>query len=80
VAVYAERGVRPIERRSRTVYLVTPVTYDGQKADEDEVAEAFDKLVMDATAQGALEDSGVESVGFSVIEPTGDEVPLGIEP
>ena len=80
MAVDGERGLRPIEEGSRTVYLVTPVTYDGKKADEEEVAQAFDKLVKDATEAGALEHSGVKSVGFCVIQPTGDEVPLGIEP
>jgi hypothetical protein len=79
VAVERGRGLRPIEEGSRTVYLVTPVTYDGEKADAEEVAQAFDKLVKDATSAGALTDSGVESVGFCVIQASGDEVPLGIE-
>jgi hypothetical protein len=72
--------VRPVEDGSRTVYLVTPVTYDGEQAEAEDVAQAFDKLVKDATKAGALQDSGVKSVGFSVIQPIGDEVPLGIEP
>jgi hypothetical protein len=74
------RGLRPLEGGSRTLYLVTPVTYDGEKADEEEVAQAFDSLVKGAVAAGALKDCGVESVGFSVIQPMGDEIPLGIEP
>jgi hypothetical protein len=74
------RDPRPLEGGSKTVYLVTPVTYDGKRADEQEVAQAFDSLVKDATAAGALKDAGVESVGFSVVQPTGDEIPLGIEP
>jgi hypothetical protein len=80
VASDRERGLRPVEKGSKTVYLTTPVTYDGEKADEEEVAQAFDSLVKDAAAAGALDDSGVESVGFSVIEPVGDEIPLGIAP
>lgn len=76
----AARGPRPLEGGSKTVYLVTPVTYDGKKADEQEVAQAFDSIVKDAAGAGALTDAGVESVGFSVIQPTGDEIPLGIEP
>jgi hypothetical protein len=76
----APRRGRPEEGGWRTLYLVTPVTYDGEKADEEEVAKAFDSVVKEAAAQGALKDSGVESVGFSAIQPTGEEVPLGIEP
>jgi hypothetical protein len=79
VATDRERQLRPIEDGSRTVYLITPVTYDGERADAEDVARSFDKLVKDATIAGALEDSGVKSVGFSVIQPIGDEVPLGIE-
>lgn len=79
VAFDRERGPRPIESGSRTVYLVTPVTYDASKADEEEVARAFDKVVKDGAAQGALDASGVASVGFCVIQPSGDEIPLGIE-
>jgi hypothetical protein len=77
----AARGPRPLEGGSRTLYLVTPVTYDAERADEQAVAQAFDSVVKDAAAAGALKDAGVESVGFSVIQPTGDwdEVPLGIE-
>ena len=63
----------------RTVYLVTPVTYDAAQAGDDDVAQAFDKLVKDATARGELDESGVELVGHCVIQPRGDEVPLGIE-
>lgn len=74
------RGLRPTEDGAKTVYLITPVTYDGERADAEEVAQRFDKLVKDATDAGALEDSGVKSVGFCVIQPNGDEVPLGIEP
>ena len=80
MATDRERGLRSIENGSRTVYLITPVTYDGERADAEDVAQRFDKLVKDATAAGALEDSGVKSVGFCVIQPSGDEVPLGIEP
>ena len=80
MATDREGGLRPIEDGSRTVYLITPVTYDGERADAEDVAQRFDKLVKDATAAGALEDSGVKSVGFCVIQPSGDEVPLGIEP
>lgn len=80
MAFEAERGLRPVEGGSKTVYLITPVTYDANAADEQQVAQAFDKLVKDGTARGALDGSGVASVGFSVIEPSGDEVPLGIEP
>jgi len=80
VATDRERGLRPIEDGTRTVYLITPVTYDGERADAEDVAQRFDRLVKDATAAGALEDSGVKSVGFCVIQPSGDEVPLGIEP
>ena len=76
----AGRGPRRHEGGSRTLYLVTPVTYDETRADEQAVAQAFDSLVKDATAAGALKNAGVESVGFSVIQPTGDEIPLGIEP
>lgn len=75
-----ERGSRPPERGSRTVYLVTPVTYDGEKVDEEQVAQAFDRLVKDGVAQGVLAESGVESVGFCLIQPNGDEVPLGFDP
>lgn len=63
----------------RTVYLVTPVTYDAAQAGDDDVAQAFDKLVKKATARGVLDDCGVELVGHCVIQPRGDEVPLGIE-
>jgi hypothetical protein len=63
----------------RTVYLVTPVTYDATQADDEGVAQAFDRLVKNATVQGALDDHGVELVGHCVIEPRDDEVPLGIE-
>jgi hypothetical protein len=63
----------------RTVYLVTPVTYDAAQADDEGVAQAFDKLVKNATAEGALDDQGVELVGHCEIQPRGDEVPLGIE-
>ena len=80
MATDREGGLRPIEDCARTVYLITPVTYDGERADAEDVAQRFDKLVKDATAAGALEDSGVKSVGFCVIQPSGDEVPLGIEP
>ena len=80
MAADGDRGLRPIEGGSKTVYLVTPVTYDARKADEETVAQAFDKLVKDGTAQGALDDCGVASVGFCVIQPTGDELPLGIAP
>lgn len=80
MATDRERGLRPIKDGSRTVYLITPVTYDGERADAEDVAQRFDKLVKEATAAGALEDSGVKSVGFCVIQPSGDEVPLGIEP
>ena len=80
MATDRERGLRSIEDGSRTVYLITPVTYDGERADAEDLAQTFDKLVKDATAAGALEDSGVKSVGFCVIQPSGDEVPLGIEP
>jgi hypothetical protein len=76
----APRQRRPEESGSRTLYLVTPVTYDGETADEEEVARAFDSVVKEAAAEGALKDSGVRSVGFSAIQPTGDEIPLGIEP
>jgi hypothetical protein len=76
----ALRRPRPQESGSRTLYLITPVTYDGEKADEEAVAQAFDGVVKDAAAAGALKDSGVESVGFSAIQPTGEEIPLGIEP
>lgn len=79
MATNRERGSRPIEDGSRTVYLITPVTYDGERADAEDVAQSFDKLIKDATATGALEDSSVKSVGFCVIQPNGDEVPLGIE-
>jgi hypothetical protein len=61
------------------MYLVTPVTYNASQADDESVAQAFDELVKNATAQGALEDHGVELVGHCVIQPRGDEVPLGIE-
>lgn len=67
------------DRGLRTVHLITPVTYDADKADDDGLAQAFDKLVKSATAQGALDDHGVELVGHCVIQPRGDEVPLGIE-
>jgi hypothetical protein len=56
------------------------VTYDAKRADEQEVAQAFDMLVREGAARGALEEGGVTSVGFSVIQPHGFEVPLGIEP
>ena len=55
----------PPERGSRTVYLVTPVTYDGEKADEEQVAQAFDRLVKDGVAQGVLAERGVVSVRFT---------------
>ena len=80
MATDRERGLRPIEDSARTVNLITPVTYDGERADAEDVAQAFDKLVKNATTAGALEDSGVKSVGFCVIQRSGDEVPLGIEP
>ena len=80
VASDRKRDLRPEEGGSRTVYLVTPVTYDGEKAEAEEVAQAFDRLVKGAIEAGALQNSGVESVGFSVIQPTGEEIPLGIEP
>ena len=43
-----ERGLRSVEGGSRTVYLLTPVTYDASKANEEAVAQAFDKLVKDS--------------------------------
>jgi hypothetical protein len=61
------------------VYLVTPVTYEADMADDEAVAQAFDKLVQAGAARGGLEECGVASVGFSVIQPTGDNVPIGIE-
>jgi hypothetical protein len=75
----ARRRSRPVEGGSRTVYLVTPVTYDAEKADDETVAQAFDKLVQAGTADGGLEECGVSSVGLSVIQPTGDHLPMGIE-
>ena len=75
-----ERGLRSVEGGSRTVYLLTPVTYDASKANEEAVAQAFDKLVKDGASRGALDESGVASVGFSVIQPNGNEIPLGIAP
>ena len=80
MSVDGERGLRPVEGGSRTVYLLTPVTYDEKRADEEQVAQAFDNLVKHGVARGALEESGVASVGFSVIQPSEDELPLGIEP
>lgn len=79
MGINGERATRPPERGSRTVYLVTPVTYDGEKADEEQVAQAFDRLVKDCVAQGVLAESGVVSVGFCLIQPSGDDVPLGID-
>lgn len=61
------------------MYLVTPVTYEADMADDETVAQAFDKLVQAGAARGGLEECGVASVGFSVIQPTGDNVPIGIE-
>ena len=75
----AKRELRAVESGSRTVDLVTPVTYEADKADDERVAQAFDRLVKDAAAEGGLEDCGVASVGFSVIQPTGDNIPIGIE-
>ena len=75
----AKRELRAVESGSRTVYLVTPVTYEADKADDERVAQAFDRLVKDAAAEGGLEDCGVASVGFSVIQPTGEDIPIGIE-
>lgn len=80
VDVDRKNDPKPVEGGSRTVYLVTPVTYDASRADDEEVAQAFDRLVKDGAGQGALDESGVASVGFCVIQPNGDEVPLGIEP
>ena len=80
MATDRDRGWRSTRGGPRTGYLITPVTYDGERADAEDVAQRFDKLVKDATAAGALGDSGVKSVGFCVIRPSGDEVPLGIEP
>ena len=80
VGVDRNRPTKPIEDGSRTVYLATPVTYDSRKADEQEVAQAFDKLVKDGADEGALDEIGVASVGFCVIQPDGDEIPLGIQP
>ena len=79
MGINGERATRPPERGSRTVYLVTPVTSDGEKADEEQVAQAFDRLVKDCVAQGVLAESGVVSVGFCLIQPSGDDVPLGID-
>lgn len=73
------RGLRPVEGGSRTVYLVTPITYEGAKADDETVAQAFDQLVQTRAAEGALEDCGVASVGFSVIQPRDEYIPIGIE-
>lgn len=61
------------------MYLVTPVTYDAPKADDESVAQAFDKLVQAGAAQGGPEECGVRSVGLSVIQPLGDDLPIGIE-
>jgi len=79
VAADAKRELRAVEEGSRTVYLVTPVTYEADKADDEQVAQAFDRLVKDAAADGGLDDCGVASVGFSVIQPSGDHIPIGIE-
>lgn len=67
------------ERSLRTVYLVVPVTYDAEQADDDCVAQELDAVVRNAAAREALERCGVESVGHCVVQPRGDEVPLGIE-
>jgi hypothetical protein len=79
VAEETEGRSRPVEGGSRTVHLVTPVTFHTEHADEERIAQAFDKLIKDGAARGDLADCGVTLVGFSVIQPAGSDLPLGIE-
>ena len=61
------------------MYLVTPVTYEADKADDEAVAQAFDKLVQAGAARGGLEECGRRIGGVRRDPADGDNLPIGIE-
>jgi hypothetical protein len=73
------RRLKSVEGGSKTVYLVTPMTYEGAKADDERRGTGVRQACADRGRRWWSGECGVASVGFSVIQPTGDDVPIGIE-